>query len=101
MIKIDLPKGGHGDNSVPECCGYGCESGLLDVLFTVVHDGGENYDSHGERKNQEAQLGRAALQGVAENAQTLRVARKFEYAKDAEDTQGHEGARHLKRDKKT
>ena len=51
---------------------------MLDALFAVVHDGGEDDDGHGQREDQEAQLGGARLQRVAEDPETLRVARKFE-----------------------
>ena len=44
-------------------------------LLAVEHDGGEDDDGHGEREDEEAQLGGAGLQGVAEDAQALRRAR--------------------------
>ena len=45
---------------------------------------------------QEAQLWCAGLQGVSQDPESLRVAGELEDAEDAEDTQGHEGAGHLK-----
>uniref|UniRef100_A0A182IQ13 Uncharacterized protein n=1 Tax=Anopheles atroparvus TaxID=41427 RepID=A0A182IQ13_ANOAO len=59
------------------------------------HDRGEDDDGHGEREHQEAELGRARLERVAEDAQALRVARELEDAEDAEDAQRDERAGHV------
>ena len=85
-----VPEGGHGDDGVPEGGRNGGEIGVGDVLLGVEHDGGEDDDGHGQREDEEAQLAGAALERVAEDAQTLRVAREFEDAEDAEDAQRHE-----------
>ena len=68
---------------------------LTSHLLAVEHDGGEDDDGHGEGEDEEAQLGGARLQRVAEDAQPLRVARKFEDAEHAEHSEGDEGAGHL------
>ena len=64
-------------------------------LLAVEHDGGEDDDGHGEGEDEEAQLGGARLQRVAEDAQPLRVARKFEDAEHAEHAEGDERPGHL------
>ena len=68
---------------------------LSSHLLAVEHDGGEDDDGHGEREDEEAQLGGARLQRVAEDAQPLRVARKFEDAEHAEHAEGDERPGHL------
>ena len=51
-----LPQCGHGDDGVPKGGRDGGEGGVLNVLFTVKHDGGEDDDGHGQGEHQEAQL---------------------------------------------
>ena len=85
----DLPECGHGDNRVPESGGNGGEIGTVHVLLSVEHDGSKDDDGHGQWEDEEAQLGGAALERVAEDAQTLRVAREFKDAEHAEDAQRH------------
>ena len=68
---------------------------MFDALLTVVHDGGEDDDGHGQREDQEAQLGGARLKGVAQDPETLRVAGKFEDAKHSKHSEGNEGPGHL------
>lgn len=86
----DLPEGGHGHDRVPEGGGYRREVGAVHVLLRVEHDRGEDDDGHGEREHEEAELRGAALERVAEDAQALRVARKFENPEHAEHAQRHE-----------
>ena len=88
--QVDLPQRRHGDYSVPKGSRNGDEIGAFDVLLCVEHDGGEDDDGHSQWEHQKAQLAGAALQSVAEDPQSLRVARKFENAKHAEDAQRNE-----------
>jgi len=85
----DVPESCHGDDGVPESGRNGGEIGSVDVLLCVEHDSGEDDDGHGQREDEEAQLGGAALERVAQDAEALRVPRKFENAEDAEDSQRH------------
>ena len=66
-----LPERCHGDDSVPKRDRYAGEFGVFHTPLGVKHHSGKDNDGHGQRKEQEAQLARAALQGVAENAQAL------------------------------
>lgn len=64
----DVPECCHGDDGVPESGRNGGEIGSVDVLLCVEHDGGEDDDGHGQREDEEAQLGGAALERVAQDA---------------------------------
>lgn len=85
----DVPESCHGDDGVPESGRNGGEIGSVDVLLCVEHDSGEDDDGHGQREDEEAQLGGATLERVAQDAEALRMPRKFENAEDAEDSQRH------------
>ena len=87
-----IPQSCHGDDGVPERFRYAGEAGTRHVLLGVEHDGGEDDDGHAEREEQEAELTGARHERVAEYPQTLRVPRKLENAKDAEDPQRDERA---------
>ena len=89
------PQCGHGDNGVPKRGWNGIEGGLLHILFTVEHDGGEDDDGHGEAEHQEAQLGCAALKGVAENPESLGMSGELENAEHTEHSEGDEGSADL------
>ena len=89
------PKGGHGDDGVPEGGGDGVEGGVLDILLAVEHDGGKDDDGHGEAEHEEAELGGAALEGVAKDAESLRVAGELENAEHSEHSEGDEGPAHF------
>ena len=56
MSLLYSPQGSHGDNGVPKSGWNGIEGCLLDILFTIEHDGGEDDDGHGQAEHQEAQL---------------------------------------------
>ena len=56
MSLLYSPQGSHGDNGVPKSGWNGLEGCLLDILFTIEHDGGEDDDGHGQAEHQEAQL---------------------------------------------
>ncbi len=92
---IDSPQRCHGDDGVPERRRNAGELGDGGALLCVEHDGGEDDDGHGEREEQEAQLGRAALERVPQDAQSRGVPRKFENPKDPEDPEGDEGPAHV------
>ena len=82
------------------CCenswrGHASGSVSISHLLAVEHDGGEDDDCHGEGEDEEAQLGGARLQRVAQDAQTLRVPRKLEDAEHTEHPKSHEGPRNL------
>ena len=85
----DVPESCHGDDGVPESGRNGGEIGSVDVLLRVEHDSSEDDDGHGQREDEEAQLGGATLERVAKDAEALRMPRKFENAEDAEDSQRH------------
>ena len=89
------PQGSHGDYSVPKRGWNGIKGGLLDILFTVEHDGGEDDDGHGEAEHQEAELGGAALEGVAEYPEALGMSGELENAEHAEHSKGDKGAADL------
>ena len=89
------PQSGHGDDGVPEGGGDGVEGGVLDILLAVEHDGGEDDDGHGEAEHEEAELGGAALEGVAKDAESLRVAGELENAEHSEHSEGDEGPAHF------
>lgn len=88
--QVILPESCHGDDGVPESGRNGGEIGTVDILFSVEHDSSEDDDGHGQREDEEAQLGSATFQCVTQDAQTLRVPRKLEDAENTEDTQRHE-----------
>jgi len=89
------PQRRHCDDGVPEGRRNRCEVGAVDVLLGVEHDGGEDDDGHGQREDEEAQLAGAGLERVAEDPQSLRVARELEDAEDAEHAQRDEGPAHV------
>lgn len=93
--KTHSPESSHGDNGVPKRGWNGIKSGLLDILFTVEHDGGEDDDGHGETEHQEAQLGGAALKGVAENPESLGMSGELENAEHTKHAEGDEGSADL------
>ena len=62
------PERGHGDDGVPKRRRNGTEIGAVHVLLGVEHDGGEDDDGHGQREDEEAQLGGARLERVAQDA---------------------------------
>lgn len=70
--KATLPEGRHGDNGVPEGRRDAHERGGAAALLGVKHDGGKHDDGHGQGEQQEAELWRAALQHIAEDAQSCR-----------------------------
>jgi len=70
----NLPESRHCYDGVPEGRGNTTEIGVLDILFGIVHDGGENDDGHGEREEHEAQLADTRLQGHAQDSETGRMA---------------------------
>lgn len=88
---IDSPQRCHGDDGVPESRRYAGELAGGGALLCVEHNGSKDDDGHGEREEQEAQLGRAALERVPQDAQSRGVPRKFENPKDPEDPEGDEG----------
>lgn len=85
-----LPERRHRDDGVPKSSGNGNEIGAINILLGVEHDRSEDDNGHRQREDQKAQLTGAALQRVAQNSQSLRVARKFEYAEHAKHAQCHE-----------
>ena len=85
-----LPECGHRDDGVPERFWNACEAGFRHVLFSVEHDGGEDDDGHGEGEEEEAELLGAALEGVSEDAQSLRVSGELEDAEHAKHAKGYE-----------
>ena len=89
------PQGSHGDNSVPKRGWNGIKGCLLDILFTVEHDGGEDDDGHGEAEHQEAELGGAALEGVSEYPESLGMSGELENAEHAKHSKGDKGAADL------
>lgn len=91
----DLPQCRHCHDGVPECSWNGSEVGVINILLCVEHDGGEDYDGHGEGENEEAKLGGARLEGVAQDPETLRMPRELEDAEHSEHPEGHEGAGHV------
>ena len=95
MSLLYSPQGSHGDNGVPKSGWNGIEGCLLDILFTIEHDGGEDDDGHGEAEHEEAELGGAALEGVAKDAESLRVAGELENAEHSEHSEGDEGPAHF------
>lgn len=95
QIDVSLPERCHGDYGVPEGGRDGGKGGALRALLCVEHDSGENDDGHSEGEEQETKLGGAALQRVAQNPQTLRVARKLENSEDAEHPEGDERSAHV------
>ena len=86
------PKSSHGDNGVPKRGWNGIKGGLLDILFTVEHDGGEDDDGHGQAEHQEAQFWCAALEGVAQDPESLGMSGELENAEHTKHSEGHEGA---------
>lgn len=86
----DLPERRHGDDGVPKSSGNGYEIGAINILLCVEHDRSEDNNGHSQREHQKAQLAGAALQSVAQNSQTLRVAGKFENTKHSKHAQRHE-----------
>ena len=86
------PQGSHGDNGVPKSGWNGIEGGLLDILFTIEHDGGEDDDGHGQAEDQESELRGAGLEGVAEDPQTLGMSGELEDPEDPEHSQSDEGS---------
>ena len=73
MSLLYSPQGSHGDNGVPKSGWNGIEGCLLDILFTIEHDGGKDDDGHGQAEHQEAQLWGAALEGVAQYPEAFRT----------------------------
>ncbi len=92
---MDLPKCCHGDYGVPEGGWDAGEFGSLGAFLGVEHDGGKYDDGHGEGKQEEAQLGSAALQGITQDPQALRVTRELEDSEDAEHPQRDECPTHV------
>jgi len=62
----------------------------MDALLRVEHNCREDDNSHREGEEEEAQLGGAALERVAEYPQTLRVSRELKDTKHTEDSQSYE-----------
>jgi len=89
------PESGHRDDGVPEGGWNGGEVGALDVLLGVEHDRGKDDDGHGQREDEEAELGGARLERVAEDSQPLAVPRELKDAEHAEDSQRDERAGHV------
>ena len=87
-----VPQRRHGDDCVPERLRDAGELRTGYVLLGVEHDGGEDDDGHAEREEQEAELAGARHERVAEDAQTLRVARELEDAEDAKHAERDERA---------
>ena len=95
MMRTDWPERRHGNDGVPEGVRDAGEGRIVDVLLGVVHDRREDDDGHAQREHEEAQLAGAGRQGLAEDPQTGRVARKFEDAEDAEHAERDERAAHF------
>lgn len=90
-----LPQCCHGDNGVPKGCGDTGELAGRGAFLRIKHNRGKDNDGHGERKEEEAQLGGAALQGVAQDAQPSGVPGELENPKNPEDSEGDESTAHL------